>query len=79
MGRVSKLRLKLAKNDENTHRGAIVLDGSLLSSSASSSLACSRRSKSAALIQSVSQNIAKVGRTKAGEKRLLQLIDENTR
>jgi hypothetical protein len=51
-------------------RGAIVLDGSVLPNKAPT-----RRSKSAAVIQS----LARVGRGGKGEKRLLQLIDENTK
>jgi len=87
-GGVKKLRTKNKKNDENFHRGAIVLDGSVLSLSKSksgsnfpsknnkekvSSELSSRRTKSAAVVNAITK------RRKPAERRMLQLIDENTK
>jgi len=85
-GGVKKLRVKQRKNDENLHRGAIVLDGSVLSSGRSGSscqllrkpeavtaVLSSRRTKSAAVMAAVNR------KRRPAERRMLQLIDENTR
>jgi len=83
-GGVKKLRVKQKKNDENLHRGAIVLDGSVMSKGRSGS-SCqlvgnteaqvlgSRRSKSAAVMAAISK------KKRPAERRMLQLINENTR
>ena len=57
-GGVKKLRVKQKKNDENMHRGAIVLDGSLLSKGAvveQGAVLGSRRSKSAAVMAAMAR------------------------
>ena len=83
-GRVSKLRLKVAKNDENVHRGAVVAEApsgvgnktkskSSLTEKSKSSLTDKGRSKSSTVMQTLIKGKAR------GEKRLLQLIDENTK
>jgi len=76
-GRVSKLRLKVAKNDENVHRGAVVVEAppsaGNKTSKSKSSLTEKGRSKSSTVMQSLIKGKAR------GEKRLLQLIDENTK
>jgi len=77
-GGVKKLRVKQKKNDENLHRGAIVLDGSLLSKGAvveQGAVLGSRRSKSAAVMAA----IGKKRRPGPAERRMLQLIDENSK
>ena len=68
-GRVSKARLKGLKDQENVPRGAVV------AVSGGGKGVAGRRTKSAALMQGM------VGRprNRVPEKRLLQLIDENTR
>ena len=81
-GGVKKLRAKSRKtNDENLFRGAIVMDGSLVSSQSSVGLPAAvatqlggRRSKSAAVVTAIARK-----QRRPGERRLLQLIDENTR
>lgn len=70
-GRVSKLRLKVAKNDENVHRGAVVAEAPKTKSK--SSLTDKNRSKSSTVMQTLIKGKAR------GEKRLLQLINENTK
>merc|ERR1712210_145130 len=75
-GRVSKLRLKVAKNDENVHRGAVVAEapsGAGNKTKSKSSLTDKGRSKSSTVMQTLIKGKAR------GEKRLLQLIDENTK
>jgi len=83
-GGVKKLRMKQRKNDENVHRGAIVLDGSVLSKGKSScqlvsqaavgaAVLSSRRSKSAAVMAAINK------KRRPAERRMLQLIDENSR
>jgi len=65
-GGVKKLRMKQKKNDENVHRGAIVLDGSVLSKGKSSchlvsqaaagaAVLSSRRSKSATVMAAINK------------------------
>merc|ERR1712129_394210 len=68
-GRVSKARLKGVKDQENVPRGAVV------AVAGGGKCVAGRRTKSAALMQGM------VGRprNRVPEKRLLQLIDENTR
>lgn len=68
-GRVSKARLKGVKDQENVPRGAVV------AVAGGGKGVAGRRTKSAALMQGM------VGRprNRVPEKRLLQLIDENTR
>ena len=76
-GRVSKLRLKVAKNDENVHRGAVVIEGTSKAKSKSSlaskenNTSVGSKSKSASVMQNLIKGKAR------GEKRLLQLIDNN--
>ena len=80
-GGVKKLRMKLRKNDENVHRRAIVLDVSVLSKGKSSchlvsqaaAVLSSRRSKSAAVMAAINK------KRRPAERRMLQLIDENSR
>jgi len=87
-GGIKKLRRrsKQWKNDENIHRGAIVLDGSVLSQGKSGSscqllnkttdsaaMLSTRRSKSAAVMAAITR------KRRPAERRMLQLIDENTR
>jgi len=80
-GGVKKLRMKQRKNDENLHRGAIVLDGSVLPKGKSScqlsvpetAVLSSRRTKSAAVMAAINK------KRKPAERRMLQLIDENSR
>jgi len=68
-GKMNKMRLKGAKNDENAPRGGVVLDASLVNKSV-----MGKKSKSAAMIRNLT------GRNKKPvEKRMLQLIDENSR
>jgi len=77
-GGVKKLRVKQRKNDENLHRGAIVLDGSVLTKGTvieHGTVLGSRRSKSAAVMAAIS----KKRRPGPAERRMLQLIDENTK
>lgn len=70
-GGVKKLRVKPRRNDENLHRGAIVLDGSVLSKG--QPVLSTRRSKSAAVMAAISK------KRRPAERRMLQLIDENSR
>merc|ERR1719447_1389954 len=87
-GRVSKLRLKVAKNDENVHRGAVVAEAPTVvgnkvkskssltttgNNTGSTKLGGGVRSKSSTVMQTLIKGKAR------GEKRLLQLIDENTK
>eukprot|EP00092_Neocalanus_flemingeri_P040148 GFUD01043732.1.p1 GENE.GFUD01043732.1~~GFUD01043732.1.p1 ORF type:complete len:829 (-),score=244.19 GFUD01043732.1:674-3160(-) len=83
-GGVKKLRMKQRKNDENLHRGGIVMDGSVLGKGKSScqllsktavgtAVLSSRRTKSAAVMAAINR------RRRPAERRMLQLIDENTR
>jgi len=74
---VSKLRLKVAKNDENVHRGAVVIEATSKAKSKSSlaskenNTSVGSKSKSASVMQNLIKGKAR------GEKRLLQLIDNN--
>ena len=65
-GGVKKLRAKTKlRQDENQHRGAIVLDGNVMQG---------RKTKSAMSLTAVA-----VEKKKPAEKRMLALIDENSR